>query len=91
MDEIAKVEGFASVDFKTKEGDHIQGTSVFLSMPITNNGSGRKFEKVFFNSERWGKVKDTVAIGDLVTPVYNRYGKILHFAKVQDDTIDFGN
>ena len=89
-EEESKVEGIEHVNYTIKaSGDKIDGVNVYLSKPITGDGQGVKFEKVFFSKERYSALKNGIAIGATVIPRYNRYGKVYSLTKV-DEALDFG-
>lgn len=86
------LQGFREFDFVTKEGQRLTGVSVFLSSPITKNGEGQSFVKASISTDTWDRIKKSVSVGDTVSCLYNRYGKIRNLIPVDvDDDVDFGD
>jgi hypothetical protein len=72
--ERVTVVGYRKVSFKTKDGEDVNGTSVYYTFPSEATGMvGEAADKMFINS----KVSFPAALkpGDEVEISYNRYGK----------------
>ncbi len=71
-----KVCGYRRVEFNAQDGKHISGVSVFCSYPITKNGDGVGFEKIFMSDNKLGQWGYYPEIGDEINVSYNRFGKV---------------
>lgn len=75
--------GIKSVSFTAQDGKAISGTSFYLAEPIEKDGEGVAVSKVFISAEKMIRLDFIPHVGDLVSPRYNRYGKV--------DSFDRGN
>lgn len=71
-----KVEGIRNVSFTADDGKLIEGKTVFCSYPITKNGSGLAFEKIFLSNNKLARLDFDLVIGSEIGVNYNRFGKI---------------
>jgi hypothetical protein len=77
-----KVIGFRNVDFTGQDGRPVRGLSLYLSKPITKDGSGETVEKVFLSERILNSMEAIPALGEEVEPVYNRFGKVVEVRPV---------
>ena len=71
-----KVIGYFQKSFKADDGKSISGVNIFLSYPITKNGMGEGVDRVFVSDQRLANSGYYPSIGDEVTVLYNRFGKV---------------
>lgn len=72
MDECIVV-GKRVVDFEAKDGMRIQGFTLYVQRNDPNV-EGYVTEKLFVRSSNLGKY--VPSLGDVVVPIFNRYGKV---------------
>lgn len=74
---MAKIIGLQHMDFDTKEGTHIDGTTLFVTNPIDpRRGTGDEAEKIFISSAKLKELSFSPSVGDNIEVLYNRYGKV---------------
>lgn len=74
MDELLTIVGFRYVDFKDKDGNHVEGYSLYYTQdPSDEETQGVICGKQFISANR---VPYIPVIGDQVVFRYNKYGKI---------------
>lgn len=73
-----RVVGIKRFNFKAPDGNVINGLQFhLLADPIdAQNGVGYEVEKVFLSEAKLNKMGVTPALDDIVSPVYNKYGKV---------------
>lgn len=72
-----EVVGWRSVSFKAQDGTLIDGITLYLKgNAISHDGAGFVYLREFISSARCVDCKYKPAVGQVVTLVYNRYGKI---------------
>ena len=70
MTEELTIVGLRHVNFKTEDGKSISGLTLFCEY-TSDRIEGYGVEKVFVSDNGL-----QLAIGDVVSPIYNRYGKV---------------
>ena len=73
MTEELTIAGLRHVNFKTEDGKSISGLTLFCEY-TSDRIEGYGVEKVFVSDNRLNGLQ--LAIGDVVSPIYNRYGKV---------------
>lgn len=73
-----RVVGIKRFNFKAPDGNVINGLQFhLLADPIDNQmGVGYEVDKVFLSEAKLNKMGVTPALDDIVSPVYNKYGKV---------------
>lgn len=73
-----RVVGIKRFNFKAPDGNVINGLQFhLLADPIDSAfGVGYEVDKVFLSEVKLNKMGATPALDDLVSPVYNKYGKV---------------
>lgn len=69
------VVGKRLVDFKTKDGERIDGLNLYCNYP-EDNVEGYAVEKIFLGRNKFGMIFDSLAVGDAITVVYNKHGRV---------------
>ena len=72
-----KVIGYRDVSFQAKDGNHVEGVSLYLSYPLGKHGEGEACEKVFLSRRVLEHSSYSPVIGDSVDFTYNKYGKVV--------------
>ena len=74
--------GYKNVDFKSKEGSAIKGTSLYTTIDgdAGNNITGKGCESFFLSAERFPEFKP--AIGSRLDVRYNKFGKVESVTRV---------
>lgn len=84
---MPKIIGIQPVNFQTKEGETVTGKTIFTSEPILpKNGIGEKGEKFFLSSAKLALLDFDLQVGDMITILYNKYGKVANV--IRDDDIE---
>ena len=73
MTEELTIVGLRRTAFDTDDGKHISGISLFCEY-ISDKIEGYGVEKLFVTDAKLNGLQ--LAIGDVIEPIYNRYGKI---------------
>ncbi len=73
MNEELTIVGLRRTAFDTDDGKHISGISLFCEY-TTDNIDGYGVEKIFISDKRLNGL--ILGVGDVIQPIYNRYGKI---------------
>lgn len=73
MTEELTIVGLRRCDFDTADGKHISGISLFCEY-TTDKIEGYGVEKIFITDQKLNGL--TLGVGDVIEPVYNRFGKI---------------
>lgn len=73
-----RVVGIKRFNFKAPDGNVINGLQFYLlADPIdSQSGVGYEVDKVFLSEAKLNKMGATPALDDIVSPVYNKYGKV---------------
>lgn len=72
-----EVVGWRNVSFKSQDGAQIDGITLYLKgNPISHDGEGFVYLREFVSLSRCVDCKYQPAVGQVVTFVFNRYGKI---------------
>lgn len=83
---MATIIGVNSISFKGKDGNLVEGSSIYVTSPLdpAKGGSGCSAEKFFLTKARLAALDFTPRVGDEVEVLYNRYGKIAAVRKLPD-------
>lgn len=73
MTEELTIVGLRRTAFDTDDGKHISGMSLFCEY-TSDNIEGYGVEKLFVTDQKLNGLQ--LAVGDVIEPIYNRYGKI---------------
>lgn len=73
MTEELTIVGLRRSDFDTADGKHISGISLFCEY-TSDKIEGYGVEKIFITDQKLNGL--TLGVGDVIVPVYNRFGKI---------------
>lgn len=71
-----KLIGIQRVDYTNKSGYHVMGYKLHLSTPATRNDCIGEITDAIFVSDSVFATCDHLAVGDEVSIVYNKYGKV---------------
>ena len=73
-----RVVGIKRFNFKAPDGNVINGLQFHLLADQIDNqmGVGYEVDKVFLSEAKLNKMGVTPALDDIVSPVYNKYGKV---------------
>lgn len=76
MDEF-QVVGFRGYSFDDKKtGNKVEGVTVFCMTDGGEGVTGNITEKFSLSQKKLSDINWTPMVGDTVTPVYNKYGKV---------------
>ena len=67
--------GFKELDFKSKDGDHIKGTQLFVSFH-EDETTGDKTEALFIRADSKTQLPDKLKPGDVLDVSFNMRGKV---------------
>lgn len=69
----------------------IKGINIYLTEPIppTHGGQGNSAERIFLSKAKAEALDFTPAVGQVVTILYNRYGKVAAL-QLKEADVDFG-
>ena len=70
-----EITGYRILDFVTKDGDKIQGVSIYLSESI-EGGYGKSAEKFFLSQDKVDALAFTIELEQVVEVLFNRKGKL---------------
>lgn len=72
-----KILGIESTSFTSKDGVKISGKTFFVTEPLSpNKGEGSSAERFFMSAAKLAALDFTPAVGQEVTVLYNRFGKV---------------
>ncbi len=73
-----KVIGIRESSFETKDGNQIDGMSIYCTYPMSGKGvySGEACERVYITKKRLYDCGYTPVVGDEIKVMYNRFGKV---------------
>ena len=71
-----KLIGIQRVDYMNKNGYHVMGYKLHMSTPATRNDSIGEITATEFVSDSVFAACDHLAVGDEISIVYNKYGKV---------------
>lgn len=81
MEEI-KVVGLKHVDFVNREGERVNGTSVFFTQ-AEDHVEGEAAGKLWVPAEKWDGLKVRPKVGGQYVVYFNKKGKVQTFADVK--------
>lgn len=93
MDEKLKIVGIEKIQFQSKDGENISGQRIHTLEKISAaRGVGEAANNFFLSDARLNAISFTLAVGQVIQPVYSRFGKIVTIILVDsaDDVIDLG-
>lgn len=89
---MPKIMGLEQKSFTTKEGDTIEGTSIFIADKIPpQRGEGCMGDRVFLSKNKLNDLSFVPAVGMEVEVLYSKYGKVSTIRLIADagsDDID---
>lgn len=71
-----KLIGIQRIDYTNKNGYHVLGYKLHLSMPAQRKDSIGEITDTVFVSDEVFTVCDHLAVGDELSIAYNKYGKV---------------
>lgn len=79
-----KIIGLNAISFKGKDGNMVEGLSIYATTPLdpTKGGSGCSAEKFFLSQARLAELDFTPKVGDEVEVLFNRFGKVATVRKL---------
>ena len=88
MDEH-KIVGTQDTAFKTKDGQMMEGKTVYTEQSIPpGRGAGYRTDKFFLSAAKLAALDFQPSVGDTVQVLYNRWGRVQTIRLV--DVIDIG-
>ena len=69
-----KVIGIANVNFTGTDGKEVKGARIYVTEPL-QHGIGERGDNFFLSDAKLSKLF-TLAVGQVITPLYNRWGKV---------------
>lgn len=69
-----KVIGIENVNFTGTDGKEVKGARIYVTEPL-QHGIGERGDTFFLSEARLSKLF-TLAVGQVITPLYNRWGKV---------------
>lgn len=82
---MSKIIGISQVHFSGKTGEIVEGATIFYTDPIDpKRGQGESAERIFLSAAKLADLGFTPALGQEITPLFNRYGKVATI-KLDDD------
>lgn len=83
---MATIIGVNAISFKGKDGNLVEGSSIYVTSPLdpTKGGSGCSAEKFFLSKARLAELDFTPRVGDKIEVLFNRYGKVAAVRKNPD-------
>ena len=89
---MPKIIGFEHKSFTTKEGDTIEGTSIYITDKIPpQRGEGCTADRIFLSKNKLNDLSFVPAVGMDIEVLYNKYGKVSTIRLITDagsDDID---
>ena len=75
---MANIVGIVSTSFIPKDGENIiEGKTVYVTEPINpKRGEGLSTDKFFLSKDKLAELSFTVALGQEIEVLYNKYGKV---------------
>ena len=70
-----KVIGIENVNFTGTDGKEVKGARIYVTEPL-QHGVGESGDKFFLSEAKLSKLGFALAVGQLITPLYNRRGKV---------------
>ena len=69
-----KVIGIENVNFTGTDGKEVKGARIYVTEPL-QHGIGERGDNFFLSDAKFSKLF-TLAVGQVITPLYNRWGKV---------------
>lgn len=69
-----KVIGIENVNFTGTDGKEVKGARIYVTEPL-QHGIGERGDNFFLSDAKLSKLF-TLAVGQVITPLYNRWGKV---------------
>ena len=69
-----KVIGIENVNFTGTDGKEVKGARIYVTEPL-QHGIGERGDTFFLSEAKLSKLF-TLAVGQVITPLYNRWGKV---------------
>ncbi len=86
---MSKIIGFERKSFTTKEGDTIEGTSLYIAEKIPpQRGEGCMGDRIFLSKNKLADLPFVPAVGMEVEVLYNKYGKVSTIRLIADADSD---
>ena len=89
---MPKIMGLEQKSFTTKEGDTIEGTSIFIADKIPpQRGEGCTADRIFLSKNKLNDLSFVPAVGMEIEVLYSKYGKVSTIRLIADagsDDID---
>lgn len=70
-----KVIGIEDVNFTGTDGKEVKGARIHVVEPL-QHGIGESGDKFFLSEAKLSKLGFTLSVGQVITPLYNRRGKV---------------
>lgn len=70
-----KVIGIEDVNFTGADGKEVKGVRIHVTEPL-QHGVGESGDKFFLSKEKLSKLGFALEVGQVITPLYNRWGKV---------------
>ena len=72
-----KLIGIQRIDYMNKNGYHVLGYKLHTSIPAKTNDCIGEITEAIFVSDQVFATCDQLAVGDEISAVYNKYGKVI--------------
>mgnify|MGYP001131383978 CR=1 FL=1 len=82
--------GIKPEKFQAKDGTEIRGKTIYVNIPLKGNGEGCAGEKLFLSEAKLSKLEFQPAIGQKISPLYNKYGEVQTLSLLENEVIDYG-
>ena len=84
---MSKVIGVSPTSFKGSDGTMVSGTTIYVSEPINpKRGQGESAEHFFLSAAKLADLVFSPAVGQEISVLYNRYGKVVTI-KLDDEFV----
>lgn len=70
-----KVIGIENVNFTGTDGKEVKGVRIHVAEPL-QHGIGESGDRFFLSEAKLSKIGFALAVGQVITPLYNRRGKV---------------
>ena len=82
---MAKIMGLEQKSFTTKEGDTIEGVSIYITDKIPpQRGEGCMGDRIFLSKNKLNDLPFVPAVGMEVEVLYNKFGKVSTIRLIAD-------
>lgn len=82
---MARIIGKELKSFTTKDGLHIEGATIYVTIPLTK-GEGVAGDSFFMSQAKLDALDFTPAVGQEVDVFYNKFGKVAKLVLLDDAT-----